>query len=99
MHCPLCIDTVLDPTFRSGIEIDRCPRCKGIWLDRGELDKIVGDTPARGIADRHERPDQRRYDDSRGIARHSYDHEHSYEYKKSKKGKKLADLLDDVLDF
>ena len=38
MHCPLCVDTDLDPVFRSGIEIDRCPQCKGLWLDRGELD-------------------------------------------------------------
>lgn len=40
MLCPVCrVD--LHMTDRQGIEIDYCPRCRGIWLDRGELDKIV----------------------------------------------------------
>ena len=42
MNCPLCIDRSLEPVFRSGIEIDVCPNCKGMWLDRGELDKLAG---------------------------------------------------------
>lgn len=49
MNCPLCVDEVLDVTHHGGIEIDVCPRCRGIWLDRGELDRLVGpvDAPAR----------------------------------------------------
>jgi uncharacterized protein len=40
MKCP--IDNVdLQMTERSGIEIDYCPTCRGVWLDRGELDKII----------------------------------------------------------
>lgn len=42
MNCPLCIDRSLEPVFRSGIEIDVCPNCKGMWLDRGELEKLAG---------------------------------------------------------
>lgn len=41
MHCPVCNDTQLQMTERSGIEIDYCPDCRGVWLDRGELDKII----------------------------------------------------------
>lgn len=41
MKCPLCITTNLQMTERSGVEIDYCPECRGVWLDRGELDKII----------------------------------------------------------
>ena len=40
MKCPVD-ETVLVMSERSGIEIDYCPQCRGVWLDRGELDKIV----------------------------------------------------------
>ena len=40
MHCPQD-QTVLQMTERQGIEIDYCPTCRGVWLDRGELDKII----------------------------------------------------------
>ncbi len=41
MKCPVCADTTLVMTERQGIEIDYCPQCRGVWLDRGELDKII----------------------------------------------------------
>lgn len=41
MNCPVCRETALVMTERSGIEIDYCPQCRGVWLDRGELDKII----------------------------------------------------------
>ena len=41
MKCPACPTTSLVMTDRSGIEIDYCPDCRGVWLDRGELDKII----------------------------------------------------------
>lgn len=41
MNCPTCRDERLVMSERHGIEIDYCPRCRGIWLDRGELDKII----------------------------------------------------------
>lgn len=40
MKCPTD-DTVLSISERSGIEIDWCPSCRGVWLDRGELDKLI----------------------------------------------------------
>lgn len=40
MQCPVCsVDLVMSE--RQGIEIDYCPKCRGVWLDRGELDKII----------------------------------------------------------
>lgn len=41
IHCPTCEDIVLVVADRDGIEVDYCPECRGVWLDRGELDKIV----------------------------------------------------------
>ncbi|MFZ2967646.1 MAG: zf-TFIIB domain-containing protein [Sulfuricurvum sp.] len=41
MQCPVCITESLVMSERSGIEIDYCPKCRGVWLDRGELDKII----------------------------------------------------------
>ena len=40
MQCPVC-RTPLAMSDRQGIEIDYCPQCRGVWLDRGELDKII----------------------------------------------------------
>ncbi|MBV8687635.1 MAG: zf-TFIIB domain-containing protein [Alphaproteobacteria bacterium] len=70
MACP--IDrTPLVMTERQGIEIDYCPTCRGVWLDRGELDKIVERSaaaapPARdaspwGGGERHRYEDDRRH--------------------------------------
>lgn len=41
MKCPQCTETTLVMTERQGIEIDYCPSCRGVWLDRGELDKLI----------------------------------------------------------
>lgn len=40
MLCPVC-ETGLAMSDRNGVEIDYCPSCRGVWLDRGELDKII----------------------------------------------------------
>jgi uncharacterized protein len=41
MKCPTCTDSALTITERQGVEIDYCPQCRGVWLDRGELDKLM----------------------------------------------------------
>ncbi len=41
MQCPVCKTVPLVMSERQGIEIDYCPQCRGVWLDRGELDKII----------------------------------------------------------
>ena len=40
MKCPSC-EELLVMSDRQGVEIDYCPKCRGVWLDRGELDKII----------------------------------------------------------
>lgn len=52
MKCPVDDETLV-MTERSGVEIDYCPKCRGVWLDRGELDKIIernaaAEAPAQG---------------------------------------------------
>lgn len=41
MKCPTCVSTLLVMSERQGVEIDYCPQCRGVWLDRGELDKLL----------------------------------------------------------
>jgi Zn-finger nucleic acid-binding protein len=41
MKCPVCKDVTLLMSEKNGIEIDYCPECRGIWLDRGELEKLI----------------------------------------------------------
>ena len=56
MRCPVCSDTDLLMTERQGVEIDYCPSCRGVWLDRGELDKIIersGETAPAGARSAH----------------------------------------------
>jgi len=67
MKCP--IDSVdLLMSDRQGIEIDYCPTCRGVWLDRGELDKIIERDASYSARGHNDRPDDRRppdksYDD------------------------------------
>lgn len=75
MNCPVC-SVPLQMTERQGVEIDYCAKCRGVWLDRGELDKIIErsrgafeatDAPPadriRGYTGRPERRDYERDDD------------------------------------
>jgi uncharacterized protein len=82
MLCPLCRDTTLEPRFSRGIEVDVCPRCRGLWLDRGELERLmdIADAapPPAPAQTKREGPSERR---------------------RKSRGKRLADLLDDVLDL
>ena len=41
MKCPVCTNVDLLMSEKQGVEIDYCPTCRGVWLDRGELDKII----------------------------------------------------------
>lgn len=62
MLCPVC-KVGLHMSDRQGIEIDYCPQCRGIWLDRGELDKIIersgaGEAPVAPLAPQPSMPPQ-----------------------------------------
>lgn len=41
MHCPRCETATLEELDRSGVTVDRCSSCRGIWLDRGEMEKLI----------------------------------------------------------
>lgn len=49
MKCPTCPDATLVMSDRQGVEIDYCPACRGIWLDRGELDKLLDRASAQAL--------------------------------------------------
>ncbi|MEP1124867.1 MAG: zf-TFIIB domain-containing protein [Ilumatobacter sp.] len=66
MNCPTCPDSTLIMTDRSGIEIDYCPTCRGVWLDRGELDKII-ERDASPPARQPDRTDDARSDRGRDV--------------------------------
>lgn len=70
MQCPID-NEILVISSRDGIEIDYCPKCRGVWLDRGELDKIIerASPPAPAPAPRS----RERVDDRQGRSRHDHD--------------------------
>ena len=95
MKCPVDKDVNLLMTERQGIEIDYCPECRGIWLDRGELDKIIeksnsniSSTQTQNHSD--EKHHIKNYDNR---DRHNKD-EWANRNHKSKKENFFADLLD-----
>lgn len=85
MKCPTCVDTDLVMTDRQGVEIDYCPKCRGVWLDRGELDKIIerSSQPA---------PSSRRDDDD-------WDDDDKYKYQYGKKKSKTKSIFGEIFDF
>lgn len=60
MKCPTD-GTVLTMSERSGIEIDYCPTCRGVWLDRGELDKIIERSLTQPAPATQQAPPQQQY--------------------------------------
>ena len=74
MNCPRCTKDTLDEHERDGVTIDRCRTCRGIWLDRGELEKLLavarqGDGDDDRRAARQDDDDDDRRDDRRGQRR------------------------------
>jgi Zn-finger nucleic acid-binding protein len=56
MQCPVC-RVPLSMSDRQGVEIDYCPQCRGVWLDRGELDKIIErSAPEAPVQQQQQRP-------------------------------------------
>ena len=92
MKCPVCnVDLVMSE--RQGIEIDYCPQCRGVWLDRGELDKIIARSqpvPAETYPGRRENiEDNRHYEDKHHEGKHS-----EYGHKGHKRKSFLSELFD-----
>lgn len=92
MQCPVCKNVNLVMSERQGIEIDYCPQCRGVWLDRGELDKIIDRSAAA--------PQPARDEQLRGAyptqdhLHHGARHDSGYQKKKKRGG-----FLDDLFDF
>ncbi|MGV3631818.1 MAG: zf-TFIIB domain-containing protein [Bacteroidota bacterium] len=91
MNCPTCKDVNLVMSERQGVEIDYCPSCRGVWLDRGELDKIIerasqpGESSAPGSGHR----------DTSYKKQPDYNHDrHKHGHDQHKKKNWLSDLFD-----
>jgi Zn-finger nucleic acid-binding protein len=98
MKCPIDqIDLVM--TERQGIEIDYCPSCRGVWLDRGELDKLVERAAPAAVATAPEpRREERRHDEG------PYREGDKYRDDKDQRGygkpyKKRESFLSNIFDF
>lgn len=91
MKCP--IDNAdLAMADRQGIEIDYCPKCRGVWLDRGELDKIIersGEAPPT----QQQQVERPRYKDNDDKHRDDRRHESQQPYRKKKS------MLGELFDF
>ncbi|EGK8083899.1 hypothetical protein IO401_000118 [Campylobacter lari] len=84
MTCPVCANTALLMSERNGVEIDYCPKCRGVWLDRGELDKII----ERSTSQSAPQPShQQNYNQQA-----NYHHNSGYKYKKKESW--LGELFD-----
>ena len=83
MSCPVDGATLV-MSERSGIEIDYCPTCRGVWLDRGELDKIIERNAADGAPPGRQQPS---YQQHQG--------QHGYGHKPYRKRKSFLDELFD----
>lgn len=91
MNCPID-GTELRVSDRQGVEIDYCPKCRGVWLDRGELDKII-ERNARSPYSDEPRVSDRDRDRDRGRDEDDYD-ERRGEGKRSRRRSFLDDLFD-----
>jgi uncharacterized protein len=86
MKCPNCNETLV-MADRQGIEIDYCPKCRGVWLDRGELDKIIERTAEYSgpKEDNYQTPPQQNYPPQSGQYNDPrYKHDPYYKHKKKK---------------
>ncbi len=95
MNCPVCNTVSLVMSERQGIEIDYCPQCRGVWLDRGELDKMI-ERSVQGSST-GQRPDYESRDYSNQQQRSSHDYREPHReghYKKKKREGFLSDLFD-----
>lgn len=90
MKCPID-DTNLAMTDKQGIEIDYCPECRGVWLDRGELDKIIDrseqDSDSRRPQQSYREPDSHDSYRDRGDSHGGYGN-------KKRRGSFLSELFD-----
>lgn len=102
MECPIDGERLV-MADRNGVEIDYCPKCRGVWLDRGELDKIIERATGAGGRDRDSgRKDDRREDrrDDHRDDRYRDDERRQYgDDDRGRPGKRRESFLSDLFDF
>lgn len=101
MKCPVCKNKDLVMSERSGIEIDYCPECRGVWLDRGELDKIIErNMTSQQEAYREPAPQTEYREEKYYKSKKHYNDEYKYHNQHSNYGKhKKRSFLSDIFDF
>ena len=87
MKCPTCPEVTLVMADRQEIEIDYCPKCRGVWLDRGELDKLIEKSALTQTATA-----------SRQAVRPDDDRDSEDEYRKDHYRKKRKSFLSEIFD-
>jgi Zn-finger nucleic acid-binding protein len=92
MKCPNCNETLL-MTDRQGVEIDYCPNCRGVWLDKGELDKLIERSASYTPGAEEKYTEHRKPFEQGGEYQQPYKSDDYYKHKK-KKG-----FLGDFFDF
>jgi Zn-finger nucleic acid-binding protein len=97
MKCPVD-DTELRITDRQGVEVDYCPVCRGVWLDRGELDKIIQRAARDDDRDDDDRVSRSRDRDDRPYRDERRPDDRDYRPEEPKK-KRRRSLLEDLFDF
>lgn len=104
MKCPVCKTTDLLMSERRSIEIDYCPVCRGIWLDRGELDKLIAldagtaDAAASARVTRESHRESPR--DGHRDRDHAYENNRTYDDRRPDyRGHKKKRSIFDVFDF
>lgn len=93
MNCPKC-NVTLTIADRQGVEIDFCPQCRGVWLDRGELDKIIDRFATSTSTPPGTSEAVRRRDDDDDRRDRRYRDDDDYKYGKRKKRGFLGDIFD-----
>lgn len=93
MKCPNDQATLLI-TERSGIELDYCPECRGVWLDRGELDKIIDKSEAPVQSTRAQEAPRQDYVREHDEYRQKHDYRDEKHYKKKRRESFIGDLFD-----
>jgi uncharacterized protein len=93
MNCPSCGNVNLVMSDRQGIEIDYCPTCRGVWLDRGELDKIIERSAVAAPPQQAAPPPRREEYRPDERSRDSYKRDDDY-YKHKKKKSFMSELFD-----
>ena len=99
MLCPVC-DVELKMSDRKGVEIDYCPKCRGVWLDRGELDKIIDRSNkyyAR-VGDEYDNDKEKREDPQTEHYQEKAKRGHENKKRDDKK-KKRDSILEDIFDI